>query len=220
MSLSRPRAVLFDWDNTLVDTWPVIHAALSRTFTEMGQEPWPLATTMAKVRRSMRDSFPEIFGPDWEMAGALYQQHYRSHHLDELKPLPGAEELLNELARRGVPMGIVSNKRGPNLRTEVSHLGWDHMMGSVVGADDAERDKPFPEPLLMALSAMRLEPGADVWFVGDSEVDLDCAARVGCAAVLYGPHASAHPEYTATHYMGFPYVNHVVEHDSLIALLG
>jgi phosphoglycolate phosphatase len=27
--LSIPRAILFDWDNTLVDTWPLIHTAMN-----------------------------------------------------------------------------------------------------------------------------------------------------------------------------------------------
>jgi len=42
---TRPRALLFDWDNTLVDSWLVIHDALVVTFTAMGHEPWTLAET-------------------------------------------------------------------------------------------------------------------------------------------------------------------------------
>jgi phosphoglycolate phosphatase len=40
MKLTKPKAILFDWDNTLADTWPTIHQAMSETFAAMGQEPW------------------------------------------------------------------------------------------------------------------------------------------------------------------------------------
>ena len=45
-----PRAILFDWDNTLVDSWGTIHEALVRTFTADGPAAWTLAETKARVR--------------------------------------------------------------------------------------------------------------------------------------------------------------------------
>ena len=57
-----PRAFLFDWDNTLVDSWPIIHDALNVTLTAFGKEPWSLDETRSRVRKSMRDSFPKLFG--------------------------------------------------------------------------------------------------------------------------------------------------------------
>ena len=47
-----PRAVLFDWDNTLVDNWPTIHDALNATFEAMGHPTWTLAETRERVRAS------------------------------------------------------------------------------------------------------------------------------------------------------------------------
>ena len=66
--LKRPDAIIFDWDNTLVDTWPVIHAALFETFTAMGHVPWTLEETKARVALSMRESFPKLFGDRWAAA--------------------------------------------------------------------------------------------------------------------------------------------------------
>ena len=48
--LPRPRAVLFDWDNTLVDSWPIIHQALHDMFTAMGHAPWTLDECKARLR--------------------------------------------------------------------------------------------------------------------------------------------------------------------------
>ena len=44
-ALTRPKAVLFDWDNTLVDSWAVIHAALNETLTAMDHPNWTRAET-------------------------------------------------------------------------------------------------------------------------------------------------------------------------------
>ena len=38
--LPPPRAILFDWDNTLADNWAAIHGAMNATLVAMGQAPW------------------------------------------------------------------------------------------------------------------------------------------------------------------------------------
>ena len=63
-ALPAPKALLFDWDNTLVDTWSVIHHALAVTFEAFGRTPWTLEETRQRVRASARDAFPELFGED------------------------------------------------------------------------------------------------------------------------------------------------------------
>lgn len=219
MALSKPNAVIFDWDNTLVNTWPIIHAALNKTFEQMGTPLWTFDQTQARVRKSMRDSFPEIFGPDWQKAAEIYQTNYRTRHLLDLEALPQAEDVLKKVRKLGLCSVVVSNKKGPNLRTEIKHIGWNDYFDSIVGADDATRDKPHPDPVIMAFDKSHLEPGPDVWFVGDSDIDLHCALNTGCTAILYGDIAE-HPELTSTHYNGFPYHAHVRDHADMLKLLG
>lgn len=219
MKLTPPVALIFDWDNTLVNTWPVIHDALNATFSAMGHEPWTLEMTQERVRKSMRDSFPEIFGADWKKAGEMYQKHYKSSHLNKIEGLPGAQEMLKTLQALNLPAVVVSNKKGPTLRLEVEKLGWRDYFVSLVGSDDAARDKPHPDPVHMALEELEMTPGPDIWFVGDSEIDLECAEATGCTSVLYGHLAKDHPDYTPTHYQGFSYHHHVMDHAALIALL-
>ena len=52
-----PRAVLIDWDNTLVDTWPVIHDAMNTTLKAMGEAEWQYSETKRRVRRALRDRY-------------------------------------------------------------------------------------------------------------------------------------------------------------------
>lgn len=216
MNLPKPVAVLFDWDNTLVNTWPIIHQALHDTFMAMGREPWSIEQTRQRVRHSLRDSFPKLFGEHWEKAGELYQHYYQQLHLARLEALPEAEALLSYLQGLAIPLAVVSNKRGPNLRKEIGYLGWEHYFAAQVGADDAARDKPHPAPVLLALRTCGMEAGPHVWFVGDSEVDLECAHATGCTPLLYGDKADDPFMVEEGKYGGFIYSAHVTGHSDLI----
>ncbi len=188
--LPRPRAILFDWDNTLVDTWTVIHAALVPTFEAMGLAPWTLEECRQRVRGSARDEFPKLFGERTAEATKLFYEHFEATHLDLLRELPDAGALLAGLAGQGLYLGVVSNKRGTTLRKEAAHIGWDGHFRRLVGATDAARDKPAPDPVILALSEQGGGvPDGAVWFVGDTDIDMLCAVNAGCTPVLLRPDA-------------------------------
>jgi phosphoglycolate phosphatase len=170
--LARPKAVIFDWDNTLVESWPAIHAALTRTFERYGLQPWTFDETKQRVRKSMRESFPPLFGERWKEAGAFFKEAFTAIHLDFLKPAAGTEAMLGDLKGLGIYLGVVSNKNGDVLRQEAVHLGWDGYFGRIVGAFDAPRDKPAADPVHLALVGSGIACGPGVWFAGDTDVDL------------------------------------------------
>jgi phosphoglycolate phosphatase len=183
-TLARPRAVLFDWDNTLVDSWPTIADALNTTLAAFGHAPWSMAEVRTRVRKSMRDSFPRLFGDRWEEAGRIFYARYGQIHMDKLTPLDGAAEMLAELAGAGIYLAVVSNKKGEFLRREAEHLGWAPRFGRLVGALDASRDKPALEPVLLALERSGVAPGPEVWIAGDADIDLECAHNAACVPIL------------------------------------
>ena len=193
--MTAPKAVLFDWDNTLVDSWGTIHEALVATFVAMGHEPWTFEETRARVRQSLRDTFPKMFGERWEEARRLYLEHFKAIHLDRLTPLAGAAALIEELAREGLWLGVVSNKTGPVLRREAAKLGWDRHFRAVVGATDAPADKPDRVVVDLALAGSGILAGEQVWFVGDTGIDMECALGAGCVPILVGPEPSDAEEF-------------------------
>lgn len=211
--LPTPRAILFDWDNTLVDTWPIIHTALNMTLRHMGHPEWSAEKVRTEVKQSMRDSFPEMFGERWKEAADMYQQSYRSIHLEQLQPLAGAAEMLAAIPPE-VFVAVVSNKQGPTLRKELAHLGWEGFFSAQVGATDAPRDKPHADPALLALKDSGIAANASVWFVGDTGVDLECALHLGATPILYGPH-----ETNGGVHDGFPFLAHARDQDALHALI-
>jgi phosphoglycolate phosphatase len=187
--MTPPGAILFDWDNTLVDAWAGVQHALNTARAAWNLDPWDRETLLANVRLSLRDSFPKMFGPDWERARKLFSETYARDHLTHLRPLPGAADAIAAAAAAGF-VGVVSNKQGRFLRIEARTLGWARTLGALVGAGDAARDKPHPDQILLALAAAHIPPGPNVWYVGDTGVDLDAARAAGVSAVLMGdaPH--------------------------------
>jgi phosphoglycolate phosphatase len=181
------RAILFDWDDTLIDNWAAIGDALNAAFRAMGREPWTHGETRRRVRKSLRDSFPEMFGDRWEEARDIFYADFAANHLGTLSERPGASAMLESLRAAGILMAVISNKRGDFLRREAGHLGWRGYFGGLVGAGDAAADKPDAAPVEMALTQIGIEAGREVWVVGDTWVDLAAARGAGCVPVLIGP---------------------------------
>ncbi len=183
--MNRPACVLWDWDNTLVDGWAAIEHGLNVTFREFRMPEWDRETVLARVRGSLRDTFPGMFGADWERARDIFYAAVRSCHLDVLNPMPGAAAAIAAAAAIG-PQGVISNKQGPLLRAEAGHLGWAARFATLVGAGDAAADKPDPAPFGLALAACGVAAGKAVWYVGDTALDMQAARNAGCTAVLVG----------------------------------
>jgi phosphoglycolate phosphatase len=185
-SLSRPRAIIFDWDNTLVDSWGTIHDALNFLMAAMERPLWTIEETRERVRLSLREAFPAMFGERSQEAQQIYLDRFRAIHLERLTALPGREAMLRNLAAQKIYLAVVSNKTGAVLRHEVAHLGWTALFGAIVGAGDAHTDKPHCAPVELALQPSGIAPGRDVWFVGDTAIDMECALAAGCVPVLLG----------------------------------
>jgi phosphoglycolate phosphatase len=105
-------------------------------------------------------------------------------HLSVLRPLDGSPALLDAAARW--PIAVVSNKQGPILRREAEHLGWTRRFRALLGAGDCAADKPDPAPMRAALASVGAASGPDVWYIGDTHLDMEAARRAGVSAVLLG----------------------------------
>ncbi|HTR17264.1 MAG TPA: HAD family hydrolase [Acetobacteraceae bacterium] len=187
MSMPRvpaPAVLLYDWDNTLVDAWAGVTAALNVVFDAFGMPGWSVADARARIRLSFRDSFPAIFGAEWQRARDLFLPAMRERHMEGLRPMPEVDMLLGVGAI--LPQGVVSNRDGAFLRAEVTHLGWEARFGAVVGAGDTAADKPAPDPILAALARLGFGAGPHVWYLGDTALDMQAARAAGCTAVLLG----------------------------------
>lgn len=182
----RPDAVLFDWDGTLIDGFALIRSGYQLLSQNFDLPPLSDSEIGAYMRRSARDLFPEMFGERAEEAARLFSAHIAAHHLDILEPIAGSVDFLELLLRKDIPMGVVSNRNHEWLIKEIPHLGWKKYFPAVVGAGIAAHDKPAPDPLILARSDLGLPEEGCVWYVGDSETDMQAAISAGMVPVFIG----------------------------------
>ena len=184
--LPAPKALLFDWDGTLVDTHAVLAKSMNQALKAFHMEPWSVEKWAEWLGASARDSFPALFGDQWEEAQDIYLEAYACNHLEDLKLKPGAHDLIRNLDIKSVYLGVVSNKTGHLLREEVDHLGLSDCFGQIIGAGDSVCDKPAADPIYLALEPSSYVADTRVWFIGDNAVDVDCGRNANCTTILLG----------------------------------
>jgi phosphoglycolate phosphatase len=184
--LPSPKAVLFDWDNTLVIHWEAGLYAINFVRTHYGLPTLTIEQMKNTPARSLRETFPIMFGDEWIHAAKIYYQAYQDVHLQLIKPHENSEDLLVYFHRRGLYLGVVSNKFGDNLRLEVTHLGWDKYFQKIVGSRDTAFDKPSHIPVELAIQDLDHGLGKHIWFIGDSEVDMTTASQANLTGIYVG----------------------------------
>ncbi len=178
-------SVIFDWDNTLVDTEAAIISSM-KVVCQHFKKDIDLSDPSLNFG-SQRDTFPSIFGTDWQEAIKMFNEHYMVHHFSNLTPKPGALEILKKLIAHKVVLGVVSNKEGYILRSEIGFLGWGKYFWGVVGSKDCPFDKPHPLTVFLALQPHFYQIKHHVWFIGDNKLDLECARNSESWSVLICP---------------------------------
>lgn len=185
MNKTKPEAIIFDWDNTLVDTIPHIHFARNATLEKFLSNQLPPETKILSSSGS-RQSFFSQFGAEAEEAGNFFFESYKLSTLNGVSPLADAIEVLKCLEETEIPLIIVSNKLNVLLNKEVNDLGWEKYFKKIIGSKDAPRDKPHPDPIFMALESIGVKPSPKVWLIGDSTIDVKCAFNANCLPILFG----------------------------------
>ncbi|MBS0364832.1 MAG: HAD-IA family hydrolase [Proteobacteria bacterium] len=175
------RAVLFDLDGTLLDTACDITDALNRVRQEQGCPPLPYEQANCWVSRGAlamtRLGFPEAEGEQFEALRQRVLQHYRRALVVKTRPYEGVEDALQDLDRRAIPWGIVTNKAGWLTEPLLAHFSWSRGRFLVCG-DTLPHRKPHPQPLLHAARALAVAP-AQCLYVGDAEGDVLAARAAG-----------------------------------------
>ncbi|MDG7056493.1 MAG: HAD family hydrolase [Wolbachia endosymbiont of Meromenopon meropis] len=187
---SSPLAVVFDWDNTLVDTKDNISNAIKHTLDFMGCNNKASGRNFNKSRKSYMVS---LFGDQWEKANRIYKQYLDNALLQNITLNKGVEKMLHRLKSNNIYLAIASNKKNTNLRQEVSYFNLDCYFEKVVGSSDTREDKPSAIPLLFALEESMLHINKEnVFFVGDSITDILCAENANCLPIVYGKSISGY----------------------------
>ena len=182
----RYRVVLFDLDGTLIDSGPIIlasmkHASLTVLGREADEEVVRAAIGGPGLIAQMRDLDPDRVDELVE----VYRAHNEPLH-ESLESFVGMLELLPRLRDEGRTLGIVTAKRQLTIGLALDRFPvLRETTDVVIGAEDTERHKPDPDPLLEALRRLEADPGEAV-YVGDSPFDVRAAKAAGIGAIAVG----------------------------------
>jgi phosphoglycolate phosphatase len=100
--------------------------------------------------------------------------------------MPEALDFIKLAYSKNIYLSIVSNKSGDFLREEVDILGIGKYFKTIIGAMDAESDKPSIAPMLLAMKDSGITINKDIWYIGDNIGDMDFANNIGCTKIFYG----------------------------------
>jgi HAD superfamily hydrolase (TIGR01509 family) len=179
------QAVLFDMDGLLVDTEPLWFEVESHVMARLGGQ-WSEADQQELIGGSLQRTVSYLLGRAaraaspadvgrWLVDGMIALLGTR-----ELRVLPGARELLAEVASAGLPYALVTSSEREIMEAVITRMGVSFCV--TVCAEDVRRSKPDPEPYLLA--AMRL--GADPRLcvaLEDSPNGVAAAEAAGCRLV-------------------------------------
>ena len=175
----RYRVVLFDLDGTLIDSGPIIIASMRHaSVTVLGREPDEELVRAAIGGPGLIAQMHDLDPDRVDELVDVYRAHNEPLHAT-LEAFDGIPELLVELRRRGHVLGIVTAKRVATVQLAFERLPLLRELTDVlVGADDTERHKPDPDPVLEALRRLDATPEEAV-YVGDSPFDIRAGKAAG-----------------------------------------
>jgi HAD superfamily hydrolase (TIGR01549 family) len=182
------RAVLFDWDGTLLNSYAADTRAYLAMFRKM-EIPWT-AEDLARhyspnwYRVYVAASLPRA---KWDEADREWSLAY-----DRENPrlIAGARSVVRRLSHH-FRMGIVTSGNRSRVRRQLRGFGFVDYFSSCVCAEDTAKKKPDPAPLELALKRLRVEPGESV-YVGDTAEDIEMAKSAGARAIgVRGPFPTA-----------------------------
>ncbi len=182
------RAVLFDWDGTLLNSYEADLRAYLSMFHALG-----IKWTERELAQHYSPNWLRVYRAaqlprsKWIEADRLWTRAYK---LENPSLLPGARRVVRLLAQK-YELGIVTSGNRPRVRRQLREFELAGYFSACVCSEDAAKRKPHPAPLQLALKRLRRDPQHCV-YVGDTAEDIEMARRAGVRAFgVLGPFPTA-----------------------------
>lgn len=189
------RAVLFDFDGTLANTFPLIY----RSFRELWKGVDGRERTNEEIFSLFGPPEEEIIRrevPEQRLEAFLeeYFSLYQKFHEEEVEQVPQVLQLLRDLKAKGYHVGVVTGKGRKSAEISLAKLEMADWIDTLVTGSDVRRYKPDPEGIQKALSQLGCSPEEGI-YIGDSPDDVRAglAAGVGTVGVRWFPESDPRP---------------------------
>ena len=171
-------AVLFDLDGTLMDTVPLILASHQYTFQKvLGWVPDD-DEILATIGEPLLTTF-QRYSEDWEVMLDEYVGWSVPKTASHSRLFPGVLSTLQALRARGIQLGVVTARRCDSLRICLEAFDLTDFFQVLICAEDTDRHKPHPAPLLLAMERLGIPQASQLLYVGDTVYDLEAARGAG-----------------------------------------
>jgi beta-phosphoglucomutase len=180
------RAVIFDMDGVLIDSYHAHLAAWQRLGEELGR-PITQEAFVPTFGRVNREIFHHLWGDaftddDIRRWGDWKEVEYRRIVTEHFSGMDGAVELLDALKAAGFALAVGSSGPPENVEVVLRGLGRARLFDAVVNGREVACGKPDPEVFLKAAEKLGVEPGRCA-VVEDSLAGLEAARRAGMTPI-------------------------------------
>lgn len=177
----RYQYVLFDLDGTLIDTNNLILTSFMYTLEKFYPGKYTREDLIPHMGKPLYDQM-ELFGPERsEELVQVYREHNERVHDELVEEFPNVLDTIEQLAKMGIKMGIVTTKQRKTAEMGLRLFGLDKYMDTFISYQDTEKHKPHPEPVHKAMQALGADP-ARTLMVGDSQYDIQAGQNAGIAS--------------------------------------
>jgi len=182
--LGGKRAIIFDFDGTLVDSEPLHARAWRETALAVGFPPeTPYLAAVGVADEKVAARIVSDFKPRLDAAGLLSEKGRRFDELSRgLQPVDGARRLFELAKARGLRLAVASNGPASYVHPILRRCGLFPFLEAVACGDEVPRHKPAPDLYLLACRRLGLPPDACV-AVEDSVDGVGSAGAAGLACI-------------------------------------
>lgn len=181
------RNILWDFDGTLVDTYPAMTYALSQTLRSIGIS-MEFNLIDGLVRRSLSGCIETIhqrYGASAEDLRAGFRSHYSAIPPAKQPLFPGVVEVCKAVLKAGGVNVIVTQRSTESTMQILGAHSVAHLFAGVISSQDGFPPKPDPGMVREAIRRHRLIPSQTL-LVGDRELDIQAGVAAGVATCLFG----------------------------------
>ena len=175
--MKQYKAVLYDLDGTLLDTYEMNMIPLQQIIREELGEERTLEQLRPFYSQPGLKTMADLGIQDVDGVYARWVEYVNNYEKGAV-PYPGVEQVLQTFHAAGIRQAVVSSKMHKQYRIDMDRYGLDRYLETAVLAEDTILHKPHPDPILECLRRMDLSP-TDVIYIGDAQSDLEAARNAG-----------------------------------------
>lgn len=173
------KAVLFDFDGTLIDTNDLIFESYRKAYREVLNHEMSMEEILFLYGKPLYSSLINKYGKETgERMYEIYRAYNEVNHDLLAKGFEGATEGVKLISDMGYKTGIVTSKRLHMVERGLKIMNLQDIFDVIITPDDTDRSKPAPEPVLCGCKKLGVKPEEAI-YVGDSIFDMEAGKSAG-----------------------------------------